>query len=202
MEYKYDGKMPTTEAPLREYELFERCLLTGNTNLITQFDNKVYKQLVGLAMGVADSPDLANLYGWHFERKCNVLKSPVIPFYGRYIDDCLAIVYADSEIEALNIVADIQFDNCVIEWNASDFSQPFLDMLIYKDQYGRLQHMPYRKSRNHLERIPWISHHPLDVKRGTFIGEIVTTNPISFSMFFSFPFPLHRRSSFPFYPNP
>jgi hypothetical protein len=32
--------------------------------------------------------------------------------------------------------------------------------------------MPYRKMRSHQERIPWISHHPLDVKRGTFIGEM------------------------------
>jgi hypothetical protein len=32
--------------------------------------------------------------------------------------------------------------------------------------------MPYRKARNHMERVPWISHHPLDVKRGTFIGEM------------------------------
>lgn len=32
--------------------------------------------------------------------------------------------------------------------------------------------MPYRKQRSHQERIPWISHHPLDVKRGTFIGEM------------------------------
>jgi len=45
-------------------------------------------------------------------------------------------------------------------------------MCLYKDQYSVLQHMPYRKSRSHMERIPWASHHPLDVKRGTFIGEM------------------------------
>ena len=32
--------------------------------------------------------------------------------------------------------------------------------------------MLYRKTQSHQERIPWISHHPLDVKRGTFIGEM------------------------------
>jgi hypothetical protein len=37
---------------------------------------------------------------------------------------------------------------------------------------GTLQHMPYRKSGNHQERIPWISAHPYDVKRGTFLGEM------------------------------
>jgi hypothetical protein len=32
--------------------------------------------------------------------------------------------------------------------------------------------MPYCKALSHQERIPWISHHPLNVKRGTFIGEM------------------------------
>jgi len=32
--------------------------------------------------------------------------------------------------------------------------------------------MPYRKNGNHQERIPWISAHPYDVKRGTFLGEM------------------------------
>ena len=35
----------------------------GNTQLITQFNGQIYEQLNGLAMGVADSPDLANLLG-------------------------------------------------------------------------------------------------------------------------------------------
>jgi len=122
-------------------------------------------------MGVADSPDLANLYGWYFEKECGILSSPDIPYYGRYIDDCFAIVYASSEQDAINKVSIVKFDNCVIEWNASA-SQPFLDMTVYLDREGRVQHMPYRKARSHQERVPWISHHPMDVKRGTFIGEM------------------------------
>jgi len=83
-------------------------------------------------MGVADSPNLANLFGYYFERLHGVLTNPKIPFYGRYIDDCLAIVYATSEQEALNIVSSITFDGCVIEWNVSYSNQPFLDMCVYK----------------------------------------------------------------------
>ena len=45
-------------------------------------------------------------------------------------------------------------------------------MLLYKDEFNDLQYKPYRKIGSHQERIPWISHHPLDVKRGTFIGEM------------------------------
>ena len=160
------------EDALYDLELFTRCLLVGNTHLITQFQGKYYEQLKGLAMGVASSPDLANCYGWHFERNSVALKDPRIAFYGRYIDDCLAVVYASNETEARLLVEQIKFDGCVIEWDVSGASAPFLDMLLYKDSYGCLQHMPYRKARNHQERVPWISSHPFDVKRGTFIGEM------------------------------
>ena len=173
MHYWWNRKDLHDSEPTAVQRHFKRCMEVGNTELITQFQGQYYLQKRGLAMGVADSPDLANLYGWYFEDKVKILEHPLIPFYGRYIDDCLAIVYANSEEEAVALCANtVKFDGCVIEWSASDRRQPFLDMLLYKDENQNLQHMPYRKARNHQERIPWISHHPLDVKRGTFIGEM------------------------------
>jgi hypothetical protein len=157
----------------KQLELFERAVVVGNTSLVCAFQGQHYLQLQGLAMGVADSPDLANLYGWFFERQSDILNQPRTIFYGRYIDDCLAIVYANSANEAIKFLTDtIKFDGCTIEWDASNTWAPFLDMALYIDPYGKLQHMPYQKARNHRERIPWISYHPLDVKRGTFIGEM------------------------------
>jgi hypothetical protein len=173
-ELPLDGNYTTTSKDsLAVHSLFIQCLLIGNRDLITQFQGKYYKQRRGLAMGVADSPDLANLYGWFFERSSGILDDPNIPFYGRFIDDCLAIVYAINEAEALHMVkTKIVIEDCVIDWNVSGTHQPFLDMMLYCDEEGRLQHMPYRKARSHQERIPWTSHHPVDVKRGTFIGEM------------------------------
>ena len=154
-------------------QFFDDAVKIGNTQLLTQFQGQIYQQLNGLAMGVADSPDLANLFGYYFERKSDVLNHPNIFYYGRYIDDCLAIVYADSNQDAINLLSNlIRFDNCVIEWAKPGSSQPFLDMLLYQDGNNELQHMPYRKAGNHQERIPWISAHPYDVKRGTFLGEM------------------------------
>jgi hypothetical protein len=156
-----------------QQRFFKGCMEVGNTRLLTQFQDKVYEQLNGLAMGVACSPDLANLYGAYFEQKCKILENNNIHYYGRYIDDCVAIVYAESERQALDLLSNtVQFDNCVITWDCSDSHQPFLDMLLYKDSDNTLQHMPYRKNGNHQERIPWISAHPYDVKRGTFLGEM------------------------------
>jgi hypothetical protein len=160
------------EISRKQFEVFCRALEIGNTSLVTTFQNKYYLQLNGLAMGVADSPDLANLYGCYFENKSNVLNNDQCIYYGRYIDDCLGLCYAESEEEALHFFqSKIVFDGCVIEWSVSDSSSVFLDMLLYKEN-NTLQHMPYRKKGNHQERIPWISYHPLDVKRGTFIGEM------------------------------
>lgn len=171
-----DVSDPDQKQILLELELFTQCIITGNTNLVLQYGNQYYKQKQGLAMGVADSPDLANLYGWFFERKVSIMSHPQIAFYGRYIDDVFAIVYAESEAEAINILSNrdtgVNFDNCTIEWQASAYRQNFLDMTIYRASDGSIQHMPFRKSGNHQERIPWISHHPLDVKRGTYIGEM------------------------------
>jgi hypothetical protein len=116
---------------------------------------------------------LVTVYRYYFEKRNKVCDHPNVHYYGRYIDDCLAIVYAQSEQEAVDIMSGlVRFDNCTITWDCSEGSAPFLDMLLYKDADNSLQHMPYRKRGNHQERIPWISSHPYDVKRGTFFGEM------------------------------
>jgi hypothetical protein len=173
MEYYWNIPNHDDYDNLMQQRIFKRALQVGNTRLVTQFEGVVYEQLAGLAMGVADSPDLANLYGYEFEKRADVLSHPNIFYYGRYIDDCLAIVYAESEDDATKLLSNlIRYDNCTITWDSSASHQPFLDMMLYKDADNTLQHMPYRKNGNHQERIPWISAHPYDVKRGTFYGEM------------------------------
>ena len=170
-EFMFGGDA-TAPKDLHLAEMFIRCLNVANKNLLMRFEDKIYKQMQGLAMGIACAPDLANLYGWYHERELIILEHPLIPFYGRYIDDCCAIVYASTEAEALQIISTVKFDGCTIEWNVSHHYQVFLDMTLYVDGHKELHHLPYHKARSHQERIPWISHHPLDVKRGTFIGEM------------------------------
>jgi hypothetical protein len=59
----------------------------------------------------------------------------------------------------------------VIEWAVSDSQCQFLDATIFKKN-NKLEWKPYVKARNNRERIPWVSHHPNDVKRGVYIGEL------------------------------
>ena len=160
-EYCYGNE---TDEEKSQTTLFVDTLKTGNKNLILQYNNQYFLQKNSLAMGVSDSPDLATLFGWAFEMQANVMTDLRIPFYGRFIDDILMIVYASSEAEALQITSIIQFNGCKIEWGTSNHYTTFLDMTLYCNSENRVQHMPYRKIRSHQERIPWISHHLLDVK--------------------------------------
>ena len=156
---------------LAQKHVFSACLKLATRDLIFDFMDRTYRQSKGLAMGVANSPDLANLFGCHYEEQ--ILPIDDIPFFGRFIDDVLAVVYADSLEDALAKASVIQYESVEIEWSASEHNTPFLDLLVYIDHStGRVEHKPYRKARNHLERIPWVSAHPKDVKKGTFIGEM------------------------------
>jgi hypothetical protein len=114
-----------------------------------------------------------SLYGAYFEQRSNILNHNDVFYYRQYIDDCLAIVYTESEQQAIDLLSGlVKFDNSVITWDCSDSHQPFLNMMLYKDSDNTLQHMPYCKNGNHQEQIPWISAHPYDVKQGTFLGEM------------------------------
>ncbi|KXN84277.1 hypothetical protein AN958_12783 [Leucoagaricus sp. SymC.cos] len=169
-----DDEDISVEQSVQWLDIFRDCLQAADDNLICQFDGRYFKQARGLAMGVACSPDLANLYGdFHESLPGGILEdTDLIPFYGRYIDDCIALVYASSPTEAESIMQrGLLFSNCTITWSASENYMTFLDMTLFFEE-GQLLHKPFRKPLNHFERIPWISSHPLYVKRGTFCGEL------------------------------
>jgi len=83
-------------------KLFNLALSAADNDLLMQFDSRVYFQKRGLAMGVAFSPDLTNLYGvYHELQVLNPNRSATIPLYRRYIDDNLGLVYTLNEEQAL-----------------------------------------------------------------------------------------------------
>jgi len=124
-------------------------------------------------MGVVSSLDLANLYGYFFKDRAGVHLHPDIPFYERYIDDCLSLVYAKDELSVKRLLENlIIFNNCTIEWSASDSYMTFLDMTLFFDKNKTPQWHSYRKPLNYFERILWISAHPIYVKKGIFLSEL------------------------------
>jgi hypothetical protein len=151
--------------------LMRECLIAADEFLLMQFNGKYYIQNRGLAMGVACSPDLANVYGAYHEMGLKINEQPFIAFYGRYIDDVLALVYAPNEEHATMMMSSVEFENCEIEWSSSDKFINFLDLTLFFED-NRLKYKPFRKPMNHFERLPWISSHPEYVKRGTFVSEL------------------------------
>ncbi len=61
--YFTEGYDPKDKLTAWRQQFFDDAARIGNTQLLTQYQGHIYEQLNGLAMGVASSPDLANLYG-------------------------------------------------------------------------------------------------------------------------------------------
>ena len=154
-------------------QIVDRCFDIANDSLIFRFENRYFLQRNGLAMGMACSPDIANLYGAKYEEEFVPKNRDSILFYRRYIDDCFALVAAESIHDALSLMGGLKYHGCEIVWEASPHGAVFLDLMIeIEEETNRLSYHPYRKALNHFERIPYASHHPLDVKKGTFVGEL------------------------------
>lgn len=87
-------------------ELVDRALHLVNTQNVVKFQGSHYLQVAGLAMGQAPSLDIVNIWGTHFEEHLFHTEPTWVArwvFYGRYIDDCLGIVYADSMDHTLHL---------------------------------------------------------------------------------------------------
>jgi len=158
----------------------------GNNYL--SFQNEVYHQTQGTAMGTPMAPTYANLFMAAFEQESEIPYSDTLLYYRRYIDDVLAIVRgprsnADKFIQNLNTLHPaLKFD---AEVSSSCVS--FLDVHLYlKDDPNRpgcttLQTKVYQKPLNAYQYIPWSSYHPDTVKRSFVKGELTRYARISSS---------------------
>ncbi|GAP83315.2 putative reverse [Rosellinia necatrix] len=141
----------------------------ANNHLVFKYGSRYFHQKKGLAMGVACSPDIANLY--MAEHELHVNDNPNVLYYGRYIDDILCIYVSDSMSRALTEVKELvkPAPGLTYTWEVGT-STTFLDLEIKVSD--KIEFRPFRKPLNHFERIPWTSAHPKWMKKGTFIGEL------------------------------
>jgi len=120
--------------------IFREALSIANKNLICQFNRKIYQQVRGLTMEVASSLDFANLYDCFFEDRVDIYSYPNVPSIERYIDNYLSLVYAKDELSAKHLLDNlVVFNNCTIQWLASDSYMTFLDMILFFDKNKLLQ---------------------------------------------------------------
>jgi hypothetical protein len=165
----YEASIRNDPNDLRD-GFFSEVMEVANSTIVMRFQEDWYVQTDGLAMGMAHSPDLANLYGAYYENQI-IPRHPQIKYYGRYIDDVIFFIEAETAEEARSIAENLVIGRCRIVWEPAARYGVFLDVRLWVEK-DRIHHKPHVKTGNHLERIPWTSAHPLDVKRGTFMGEL------------------------------
>ncbi|XP_069499204.1 uncharacterized protein [Ambystoma mexicanum] len=119
----------------------EMLHLTFDLNVFT-FDNKVYQQTKGVAMGTKYAPALANIFMGMLEDKAIYTESffiEKIQFWTRYIDDVFCIV--DSSIEEFHAFVDklnLNFFDIQFTGECNKQRIHFLDLTIYlEDQTTR-----------------------------------------------------------------
>ena len=139
-------------------------------NIYFSFQNKLYEQVEGVAMGSPVSPAVANLYMEHFERE--VLQSASNPprHWFRYVDNAFAIqqqAHKQGFLEYINSIDPaIKF---TMGGNQGNGAIPFLDTLVTPEADNSLSITVYYKPTHTNQYLQWNSHHNLSTKY-SFIG--------------------------------
>ena len=118
------------------------------------FDNLIYKQINGVAMGSKCAPSIANLYIYILEKNFLTIHKPL--FYKRFVDDIFIITTPDFDINILKNHFDYLVLNIVNEKVVN-----FLDLLISLDRtIGKLVFSLYIKPTNTFSYLLTSSNHP------------------------------------------
>ena len=111
------------------YELFK--LATTESSFI--FDNKLYKQIDGVAMGSPLGPTLANAFLCHFEKnwlnECPSQFKPVV--YKRYVDDIFVLFKSKEHLKLFVNYMNSKHKNIKFAFEIEDLNNfSFLDVKI------------------------------------------------------------------------
>lgn len=191
---------------LNTFHILNICLLVDTVlkQNFFQFNNKVYSQNSGLAMGSNLSPLLAEIFLYFLEQ--NIKSHPLFAkflFYYRYVDDIL--VAFTGTVEELDTFH--QFINRVhpaIEFTIEhehNNSINFLDLTITKND-SELQFSIFHKPSSTDNIIPYYSNHPINHKLGAFHSLFhrlfnIPMNNSSFNKELSFISQLARNNDYP-----
>ena len=140
-------------------EVFIELMETATRSVEFSFNNEMYQQKDGVAMGSPLGPALANIFvGFHEERLFDYDQKPGV--YFRYVDDTYTIFKTEAECDIFlkhlnSLHPALQF---TFEKEEND-SLPFLDVLVEKSNTGFLTSV-YRKPTFTGQYIRWNSFCP------------------------------------------
>lgn len=141
-------------------------------NNYLEFNEEVYHQIKGTAMGTPVAVVFANVFMYILERKVTsrFAKQGVLALYRRFLDDIFAITTEDPTdfIKTLSTM----HPNIKLDVKISQVSADFLDLHIFKGsqfmETGILDTSVHQKALNAYLYIPWSSWHP-DRTKAAFI---------------------------------
>ncbi|CAF3780799.1 unnamed protein product, partial [Rotaria sp. Silwood1] len=123
------------------------------------YDKKIYRQVLGGAMGSSFTLTLANIFMWKWQKEFVRRQDMTGEFYGRYIDD-IFMTWNKSEKALQDILdeANTWHPNIKLEYKISR-SLPFLDVFL-TNNHGILSTSVYHKPSAEPSVVPFISDHP------------------------------------------
>ncbi|XP_019635228.1 PREDICTED: uncharacterized protein LOC109478212 [Branchiostoma belcheri] len=126
-------------------EEFGDLLLLVVSTTYFQYNNMIYEQTYGMAMGSPLSPVLANLFMEEFERKALDTAPHRPKFWGRYVDDT-GIVNQQAHEQELFEHINQQHDSIKFTMEREqDGRLPMLDVMLIKNQDRTITTDVYRK---------------------------------------------------------
>ena len=155
----FDLKLNTT---LLEREDFVQLMKLATCNVEFSFDNMMYRQTEGVAMGSPLGPILANIFvGYHENQLFATCERPLV--YWRYVDDTFAVFddqvrRSEFEVHLNSLHPSLKFTS----EDEQDNTLPFLDVEVHKSDDGFLTKV-YRKPTFTGEYTKWRSF--CDTKR-------------------------------------
>ncbi|BHF76073.1 hypothetical protein SprV_0501917100 [Sparganum proliferum] len=143
-------------------ELLLRCTL----NVQFLFDNQLYRQVDGVAMGSPLGPLLADVFMGKLERFQLSEQIDQLKHYGRYVDDIFAIATAETDVATLLDAANQAHPSIKFTLEMETASLlPFLDVLLSRRPDGSVRRSVYRKKTWSGQYTNFASFVPLQQKR-------------------------------------
>ena len=106
----------------------EFCSIANNY-LVFRYGSELFLQTDGLAMGVARSPHIANLYAAKYEQ--DMIKDSNTLLDKRYIDDIFTIIIASTKEDALKYAKEtLSFSGLNLKWEVDKYHMVFLGLEI------------------------------------------------------------------------
>ena len=165
----YNKKMVKTKLKKEELrELLKMC----TKELHFTYNGKTYQQSDGVCMGSPLGPVLANVFMVHLEETITPKLKMIMPTWIRYVDDTFTLVKKGKLEEIITTLNNFHENINFTHEFEKEGKIPFLDVLVKKEENGRIQTGVYRKETNNSIYINWNAYAPKQWKIGTLRGMV------------------------------